>query len=49
MQYCLHVTHFYLINFVKGFFLLVSEAHCGCTSLHEYLIMITTVFELGES
>ena len=32
-----HVTHNCIINFVKGIFPLASEAHCGCTSLHEYV------------
>ena len=35
-----HVTHNYIINFVEGLFPLVSEAYCGYTSLHEYVIMI---------
>ena len=35
-----HVTHNYIINFAEGLFPLVSEAHCGYTSLHEYVIQI---------
>ena len=37
-----HVTHYYLIIFVKGLSPRVSEAQCGYTSLHEYVI---TTFE----
>ena len=35
-----HVTHYYLISFIEGFFPRVPEAHCGYTSLHEYAITI---------
>ena len=35
-----HVTHYYFINFIKGLLARVSEAHCGCSSLHEYVIMV---------
>ena len=35
-----HVTHYYFINFIKGLFPLASEAHCGYTSLHKYVITI---------
>ena len=34
-----HVTHNYIINFVKGLFPLASKAHCRYTSLHKYVIM----------
>ena len=34
-------THNYIINFVDGLFPLASEAHCGYTSLHKYVITIT--------
>ena len=40
-----HVTHNYIINFVEGLFPLASEAHCGYTSLHEYVI---TILEYGN-
>ena len=35
-----HISHIYIINFVKGLFPLASEAHRGYTSLHEYVITI---------
>ena len=38
-----HVTHNYIINSVEGLFPLASEVHCGCTSLHEYVITIELV------
>ena len=37
-----HVTHNYIINFVEGLFPLASEAHRGYTSLHKYVITITS-------
>ena len=36
----IHVTHYYFINFVEGLIPRVSEAHCGYTSSHEYVITI---------
>ena len=38
-----HVTHYYFINFIKGLFPLASEAHCGYTSLHKYVITISII------
>ena len=35
-----HITHYCLISFVEGLFPHVSEAHCGYTSLQEYVIKI---------
>ena len=35
-----HITHYYLISFVEGLFPHESEAHCGYTSLQEYVITI---------
>ena len=35
-----HVTNYYLISFVEGLRPSVSEAHCGHTSLHKYVITI---------
>ena len=35
-----HVTHNYIIKFVEGLFPPESEAHCGYTSLHKYVITI---------
>ena len=35
-----HITHYFLISFIKGLFPRVREAHCGYISLHEYVIMI---------
>ena len=32
--------HYYFINFVEGLIPRVSEAHCGYTSLQEYVIKI---------
>ena len=32
--------HYYFINFVEGLIPCVSEAHCGYTSLQEYVITI---------
>ena len=40
-----HVTHNYIINFVEGLFPLASEAHCGYTSLHKYVITITLLYK----
>ena len=42
-----HVTHYYLISFVKGLFPRVSEAQCGYTSLHEYVITIIDLNDEG--
>ena len=41
-----HVTHNYFITFVKGLFPHVSEAHCGHTSLHEYVIPMLVLTSL---
>ena len=41
IQDCLH-THYYFINFDEGVNPLVSKAHCGCTSFHEYVITIVS-------
>ena len=38
-----HVTHYYFINYVKGLFPRVSEAHCVYTSLHKYVTTIRLV------
>ena len=35
-----HVTHNCINNFIKGLLPLVSEAHCGYTSLPKYVITI---------
>ena len=35
-----HVTDYFLINFINGLSPFASEAHCGYTSLHEYVITI---------
>ena len=40
IQDCLHVSQYYFINFVEGLIPRVSKAHCGYTSLHEYVITI---------
>ena len=34
----LHVTHYYYFIFIN--YPPVSKAHCGCTSLHEYVITV---------
>ena len=37
---CLHVTHYYFINFIEGVNPRVSKALCGCSSFQEYFIKI---------
>ena len=39
IQDCLHIIHIYFINFVEGVNPPMSEAHCGCTSFHEYCVI----------
>ena len=38
-----HVTNNYIIHFFEGLFPLASEAQCGYTSLHEYVITIAKI------
>ena len=45
IQDCLHVTHIYFINFVKGVNPPMKEVHCECTSFHKYVI--TKLIALG--
>ena len=37
------VKHYYYKNFVEGLSSCVSDAHCGYTSLHKYVITITGI------
>ena len=39
-----HVTHNYIINFIKRLLPLASEAHCGYTSLHKYVVLILVFY-----
>ena len=43
-----HVTHYYLISFVKGLFPQVSESQRGYTSLHEYVITIPRIWPVPK-
>ena len=46
IQDCLHVTHIYFINLVEGVNPPVSEAHCGCSSFHKYVITIIQYYRI---
>ena len=48
IQDSLHVTHIYLINFVKGVNPPMSKAHCRCTSFHKYVITIHFKFRFTD-
>ena len=39
IQDCLHVTHYYFINFIKG----LIPVWAKYTSFHKYVIMITSL------
>ena len=38
----------YFISFVEGLFPRVSEAHCGYTSVHKKIIMISTFYKTSR-